>query len=233
MDRVAEALALDPVRLRERNALRPGDTMATGQVLGDDASALAVLREAVKRSDFNRKRRAWRGTSRGIGLSLYFHGAGFTGSGEVMLASRAALELTPTGARILVGSTEMGQGTRTTLAQIVAEELDGPSSGSRWPTPTPRSFPTAADRCLPHLHGGGRPPEGLRDGDEGAARRSFASRLPEAARPLTLTRQYEPPPGVAWDDAAYRGDAYATYGWGCTVAELEKDPSPTRFGPRE
>ena len=39
--------------LREINALRPGDTTATGQKLGKDASALPVLREAVRRSQFN------------------------------------------------------------------------------------------------------------------------------------------------------------------------------------
>jgi CO/xanthine dehydrogenase Mo-binding subunit len=50
MDRIAEELGIDPVRLRETNALRPGDTTATGQKLGRDASALPVLRDAVKRS---------------------------------------------------------------------------------------------------------------------------------------------------------------------------------------
>ena len=74
MDRIAEQLRLDPVRLRELNALRPGDTTATGQKLGRDASALPVLREAVRRSDFRKKRRRWNGTDRGIGLSLFFHG---------------------------------------------------------------------------------------------------------------------------------------------------------------
>ena len=42
--------------------------------------------------------------------------------------------------------------------------------------------------------------------------------------PLRVTRQYEPPPGAVWDDATYRGDAYATYGWGCDVVEVEIDP---------
>src|SRR5438270_1790237 len=56
MDRIAEAIGLDPVRVREINALRPGDTTATGQRLGKDCSALAVLREAVKRTDFSRRR---------------------------------------------------------------------------------------------------------------------------------------------------------------------------------
>ena len=103
MDRIAEQLRIDPVRLREINALRPGDTTATGQKLGKDASALPVLRDAVKRSQFHKKRRQWAGTNRGIGLSLFFHGSGFTGGGEVKLASKASLELTARGARILVG----------------------------------------------------------------------------------------------------------------------------------
>ncbi len=47
MDRIAGEIGLDPVRLREINALRPGDTTATGQRLGRDCSALRVLREAV------------------------------------------------------------------------------------------------------------------------------------------------------------------------------------------
>ena len=126
MERVAERLGMDPVRLREINALRPGDTTATGQVLGRDTSALKVLREAVKRTDFRRRRRALRGTNRGLGLALFFHGAGFTGSGEVRLASKASLELTERGARILVSSTDIGQGARTVLAQIVADTLGLP-----------------------------------------------------------------------------------------------------------
>ncbi len=27
-----------------------------------------------------------------------------------------------------------------------------------------------------------------------------------------------------WDDETYRGDAYGAYGWGCNVAEVERDP---------
>src|SRR5947209_10663011 len=62
MDRIAAQLGMDPVRIREINALKPGETTATGQRLGKDASALQVLREAVKRTDFRRK---WRATGSG------------------------------------------------------------------------------------------------------------------------------------------------------------------------
>src|SRR5688500_13765451 len=45
MDRIAEALEIDPVKLRLMNAMKPGDTTATGQILPEDTSARAVLRE--------------------------------------------------------------------------------------------------------------------------------------------------------------------------------------------
>jgi CO/xanthine dehydrogenase Mo-binding subunit len=233
MDRVADALSLDPVHLRERNALRPGDAMATGQVLGEDASALAVLREAVKRSDFHRKRRAFRGTNRGIGLSLFFHGAGFTGSGELMLASKAALELTERGARILVGSTEMGQGARTTLAQTVAEALGLPVERVDVAEPdtsrVPNSGPTVASRTCMVVGGLLKAcAEEMKARLGGLTPAAYLNRH----GPLAVTKQYEPPPGIVWDDATYRGDAYATYGWGCDVAEVELDPVTYEVRPK-
>src|SRR4029078_1286828 len=79
-----------------------------------------------RRSDFERKRKEYLGTNKGIGLSLFYHGAGFTGSGELRLESKATLELTERGVRILVASTEIGQGTRTMHAQIVSDTLGIP-----------------------------------------------------------------------------------------------------------
>src|SRR5207244_2242545 len=154
MDRIAEALGVDPVRLREINALRSGDTTATGQRLGRDTSALQVLRDAVKRTDFKKKRRKLVGTNRGIGLSLFFHGSGFTGGGEVRLASKASLALTERGTvRILVASTEIGQGTRTMHAQIVADTLgipyDAVEVNAADTGVVPDSGPTVASRtCM-------------------------------------------------------------------------------------
>ena len=225
MDRIAESLGLDPVHIREINALRPGDTTATGQKLGRDASALPVLREAVKRSRFKQKRRQWRGTNRGIGLSLFFHGSGFTGAGEVKLASRASLELTATGARILVASTEIGQGTRTMLAQIVADALDLPFAAidvhEADTDAVPDSGPTVASRTCMIV--GKLLERCARD-----LRRKLGTLTPaqylKRHGPVTVTHQYEPPPGLVWDDQRYAGDAYGSFAWGCNVVELEVDP---------
>jgi CO/xanthine dehydrogenase Mo-binding subunit len=216
---------MDPVRLREINALRPGDATATGQVLAEDCSALAVLRDAVDASDFHRKREAYAGTNRGIGLSLFFHGSGFTGSGEVMLASRAAVETTERGARILVASTEIGQGTRTMHAQIVADALGVPYEQVEHAIPdtrvVPDSGPTVASRtCM--VVGGilQRCAEELRSKLDGL---SPAEHFRRFGRTVVI-REYEKPDEVQWDDETYRGHAYATYGWGCDVVEVEIDP---------
>jgi CO/xanthine dehydrogenase Mo-binding subunit len=226
MDRIADALGLDPVTLRERNAFRPGDTTATGQRLGEDCSALDVLREAVRRTDFPARRRTLAGTGSGIGLSLFFHGAGFTGSGEVKLASRATLALTPDGrVDIRVSSTEIGQGTRTILAQIVAEALavpfDAVSQHDADTRVVPDSGPTVASRTCMVV---------------GAILQRCAQRMRETlgdlspsdyvARhgPFEVTEEYVRPPGLVWDEETYRGDAYGTYGYACDVVELSVDP---------
>ncbi len=223
MDVIAERLGLDPVTIRERNALRPGDTTATGQEMGRDCSALQVLREAVKRTDFRRKWKSKR-KRRGIGLSLFFHGAGFTGAGEVMLASRASLELTERGARILVANTEIGQGTRTMLAQIVADTLRLPYEAVEVSAAdtacVPDSGPTVASRTCMVVGG-------LLERCAQEMRKELGRLSPrEYLRrhgPLVVTKPYDRPPGVSWDDEAYRGHAYATYAWGCDVAEIEVD----------
>jgi CO/xanthine dehydrogenase Mo-binding subunit len=235
MERIAEALGVDPVRLREVNALRPGDTTATGQRLGRDCSALKVLREAVRRTDFRRRREALRGTNRGLGLSLFFHGSGFTGAGEVRLASKASLELTGRGVRILVASTEIGQGTRTVLAQIVAETLGLPVSRIEVAQPdtslVPDSGPTVASRTCMVVGGILRQcAREMRTRLRGMSPREYLRKH----GPLVVTKQYRQPAGLEWDEDTYRGDAYATYAWACDVAEVELEPDtyeirPARF----
>jgi CO/xanthine dehydrogenase Mo-binding subunit len=232
MERIAETLGIDPVRLREKNLLRPGDITATGQRLREDASALEVLRTAVKRSGYRRKRKAYAGTARGIGLAMYWHGSGFTGSGELKLASRATVELTPTGARVLTSSTEIGQGTRTMHAQIVADALGIPYDQIEVPSPdtsvVPDSGPTVASRtCMVVGRILQRAAEEMRAKLDGLTPAEYHRRH----GPLTITAQYEQPEWIQWDDATYRGDAYAAYAWGCDVAEVELDPDTWEVRP--
>jgi CO/xanthine dehydrogenase Mo-binding subunit len=244
MDRIAEQLGIDPVRLREINALRPGDTTATGQRLGKDCSAVAVLREAVKRSDFKRRRRLlsaangppkaghYRSAQRGLGLSLFFHGSGFTGGGEIKLASKASLALTERGARILVASTEIGQGTRTMHAQIVADTLGMPYDcidvNAADTAVVPDSGPTVASRtCMVVGRILQRCAQEMKEKLGVLTPRQYLRKH----GPLVITKEYERPGEMAWDDTSYQGDAYGSYGWGCDVVELEIDADTWQVRP--
>src|SRR5205823_5420213 len=80
-----------------------------------------------------------------------FHGSGFTGSGEVRLASQAALRLTKDGGiEVLASNVEYGQGTNTVLSQIVAETCNIPAEWVEVHRPdtqdVPDSGPTVASR---------------------------------------------------------------------------------------
>jgi CO/xanthine dehydrogenase Mo-binding subunit len=136
MEKIAAELGLDPLQVRRINMLREGDITATGQRLLWSVGSEEVLSAAVEHSDYLNKRRIITAQNeqpigqrsqkrrRGVGLSFFFHGAGFTGSGEAKMKAQAGLEITPEGrARILSAATEIGQGTRTIFCQIVADEL--------------------------------------------------------------------------------------------------------------
>jgi len=218
--------------VREVNAFRPGDTTATGQRLGEDCSALDVLREAARRTRFVQRRRELAGTQRGIGLSLFFHGAGFTGAGEVRLASRATLETTARGVRIRVANTEIGQGARTVLAQIVADALgidyglvDVHDADTRH---VPDSGPTVASRTSMIV---GR----ILERCALEMRKRLGGMAPSAYHQvhgaLEVTEEYERPPGLHWDDEAYTGDAYGCFAYGCDVVEVEFDPDTYEVRP--
>jgi CO/xanthine dehydrogenase Mo-binding subunit len=49
--------------------------------------------------------------------------------------------------------------------------------------------------------------------------------------PLVITKSYERPAEMRWDDELYRGDAYGSYGWGCDVVEVDIDPVTSEARP--
>jgi CO/xanthine dehydrogenase Mo-binding subunit len=272
MERIAAALCIEPLELRRINMLDEGDVTATGQRLKWSVGASDVLDAAVRESGYTEKRaaavafneamdgatRAARPPAdhkrRGVGLSFFFHGAGFTGSGEARMKAKAGVEITPEGgARILTGSTEIGQGTRTIFCQIVADELEIPFEAVEIEeadtSKVPDSGPTVASRTTMVV---GRVVQlAAREAKE-KLRRFVAERFGAAeARlikgrfmagdswladydemrreyiaqhgSLTAYAQYASPPGINWDDATYSGDAYPVYSWGAEVAEVEVD----------
>ena len=250
MDRIAGELKIDPIELRKKSLFRTGDVTATGQVLKDSVAAHEVLDRALARHSLvvrahNKKKHAHNkkqphnkstvsdGKLRGTGIALFFHGSGFTGGGEVKLASRAGLALTKQGVKLLVGSTEIGQGTRTMHAQIVAETLgisyDLVETADPDTARVPDSGPTVASRtCMVVGKILQRAAEKLRaalgdyDDDKSFAKR--ARWLLADRGTVEIIEEYKKPGDIIWSDETYEGDAYGAYAWGCNIADIEIDP---------
>jgi CO/xanthine dehydrogenase Mo-binding subunit len=241
MDRIARRLGIHPFELRRRNALREGDRTATGQSMDASCASAEVLegiadRTGIHRAPWGQPKPATGRKRCGRGMSFFFHGAGFTGSGEEMLKGRVRVALLDDGrVEVFAGSTEIGQGTATMFTAIAAAALGADPGDVVIAAPdtaaVPDSGPTVASRtCM--IVGGCLE----RACAELARRVGGDANLPFRTRARAFLEHggasggeravevvYGSPPGLVWDDRTYRGDAYPTYGWAADVAEVEVD----------
>ena len=245
MDRIAQTLGLSPVEIRRRNFLQPGQTTTTEQVVREPIDLGKLLDRALEISDYESKKRAFAnqnqtgGSKKGMGIAAFLHGAGFTGSGERYLSSVVGVEGCADGAvRVLVSSTEFGQGTNTVLSQIAAEALHLPYENVSMAPPdtleVPNSGPTVASRTAMVVG------KLVQSAALGIAQTLISSNLlddgysadefREACRqyvamhgPFRCWSRYDPPSGIFWDDEKYRGEAYAAFAWAVYIAEVTVD----------
>jgi carbon-monoxide dehydrogenase large subunit len=131
MDRAAQELELDPTEIRRRNFIQPeqmpysvGLTFRDGKPLvydsGDYPKAQSEALRLIDHAAFRRRQSKARTEGRfiGIGLANYVEG---TGLGPY---EGVTVRILPNGKiAVATGATNQGQGTRTTLAQIVADRL--------------------------------------------------------------------------------------------------------------
>src|SRR5580693_403343 len=157
MDRIAQTVGLSPVEIRRRNFLQPEQATTTEQVVREPIDLGKLLDRALEISDYHSKKQNFAKQNlggpfrRGMGIAAFLHGAGFTGSGERYLSSVVGVEGCADGSvRVLVSSTEFGQGTNTVLSQIAAEALHLPYENVSMAPPdtleVPNSGPTVASR---------------------------------------------------------------------------------------
>jgi aldehyde oxidoreductase len=127
LDELAERCGIDRLEFRHRNALRAGQPTATGQVLKASAG-LAQCLEALRPrwsaagaevATFNASTVGR--TRRGIGIACMWYGIGNT---VIANPSTMRAGLRPDG-RVLFynGAMDIGQGSSTTLAQVLADAL--------------------------------------------------------------------------------------------------------------
>jgi CO/xanthine dehydrogenase Mo-binding subunit len=260
MDKIARVVGLTPEELRRRNLLGTGMKTATGQHLSDPVDMQGMLTRALKETDYHAKRAEFERTNpnssvkRGMGFATFLHGSGFTGSGERRLNSLVKVELMRDGRpRVLVSSTEFGQGTNTILCQVCAQTLripyedvlvaqpdtavvpnSGPTVASRTAMIVGKLVERASEKLLTMLAPYLAFPDPTADFDYSSAcevpANYAAADFKRAALAylkqhgaLTAEARYEAPGNIFWDDDKYKGEAYPTYAWAVYVAEVAVD----------
>jgi len=245
MDRIAAAVGISPVEVRRRNFLKTGETTTTGQIIREAIDLNQLLDRGLSLADYSAKKARFAAENptathkKGLGIATFFHGAGFTGSGERYLDSVVGVEGSSDGkVRVLVSSTEFGQGTRTVLSQIAAETLglayedvelaqadtqqvpnSGPTVASRTVMVVGKLVRSAAEGLRQTLIAGGLLGEKY-SRDE--FRKACAAYIADRGQLRSWSR-YEAPPGIFWDDEKYRGEAYAAFAWAVYIAEVTVD----------
>lgn len=118
MDIIARKLGIDPLEFRLKNLLRKGEPYTQGDTPVDCDLGEGLLK-AANGIEWKRKK-SRSNAGRGLGCCMK------DGGGTYKVAS-AAVKLTPDGSVFLsTGTVEVGQGARTALSQVAAEELAVP-----------------------------------------------------------------------------------------------------------
>jgi xanthine dehydrogenase molybdenum-binding subunit len=128
MDALAEELGIDPVEFRILNANKPGTVTPQGLRI-----TTCEMRECLRRAaqEIGWKGRGLAGPNRGIGFAAFFHVGGGArvyrsdGCGTILTVDDFGL------VTVITGSTDLGTGSDTAIAQIVAEELGIPVQNVR------------------------------------------------------------------------------------------------------
>ncbi len=125
MEELADALGMDPMDLRLRNANQSGDVTPQGMEITSCglSQCLSIVRE---QSGWDNRRGKMRDRHRGLGAAAFIH----VGGGARIYGSDgcgAIVKVDESGQVTLIsGSSELGQGSETALAMIVAEEMGVP-----------------------------------------------------------------------------------------------------------
>jgi len=136
MDKAARAFAIEPAEIRRRNLISKFPYKSAAGLTFDEASyqeTLRIAREATDLPGFRKRQAQGRAQGRylGIGFATFSERTGY---GSPAFAARG-MEITPGWETVVlsvdpsgfvearIGSSPHGQGLRTTLAQIVADQL--------------------------------------------------------------------------------------------------------------
>lgn len=222
MTHIAKDLGVEPLAFKEAHLVKQGDATSTSGKYHFPIPLPEMIEEVDKECDYRIKRHAYNQQlgryRKGIGMSIHFHGAGFTGSGERdhIKAVTRLHKYVDGRVEILASNTDIGQGLKTTFSKIVAKELQLPIHKVIFENPdtdrVPDSGPTVASRSLMIVG------ELLR-----RAAVNLHNHWEEGVEQIVEEHFKEPDFMIPFYLDTFQGDAYPTYSWGVNAVEVELD----------
>jgi CO/xanthine dehydrogenase Mo-binding subunit len=162
MNKLAEALGMDPVELRMRNLLRDGSLTAMGTPLPGGVHLVEVTEACATAAGWARGESGWERPAvtvaatpppkhlrRGIGIAVGYKNIGFSFGyqencwAKVELRGEEKIE----DAVVYIGSAEVGQGTHTAIKQMAAEALKLPLEQVRLVVSDTATSPGSSGSC--------------------------------------------------------------------------------------
>ncbi|MFO1153816.1 MAG: molybdopterin cofactor-binding domain-containing protein [Rhodospirillales bacterium] len=256
IDELADRLGLDRLEFRIRNALRPGDKTATGQVLDSSVGIVDCLealkprwRQARAAARTHNEANADASERHGVGVAAMWYGCGNT---SLSNPSTMRVGLSADGRIVFFqGAVDIGQGSNTVLAQILADTLGigldridlvradtartadaGKTSASRQTFVSGQAVVRAGQALQAAVrrlvNGGESASVHINDGsvviDDGARHhRLDLGELMADADGLVVRAEGSFDPPTSELDGAGQGEPYATYAFGAQVAEVVVD----------
>jgi 4-hydroxybenzoyl-CoA reductase subunit alpha len=124
LDMAAEKLGIDPIKLRQQNALRENSETINGQMVGSLGLKETLDTVAVASNFYERHKKLPYGRGLGVASSMYISGTNYPVYPNEMPQSSVVVRLDRSGAvHIFSGAADIGQGSNSVLAHIAMAEL--------------------------------------------------------------------------------------------------------------
>lgn len=222
MESLAKAFSIDVLTYKKMHIVKQGDRTATNGIFYDEVKLPAMIEKAQRMSGYTAKRKTYQAEPKlhkGIGMSLFLHGCGFTGSGErdiIKAQLKLCKQKNSSKVEILAANVDMGQGLQTSFRKIAAKALEIPITDVLFAYPdterVPDSGPTVASRSIMIV---------------GKLLQKAAEKLKkrwQEDNDIEIIQNYEAPQRIKWMGEKSEGDAYPAYSWGVNVVEVKVDP---------
>ncbi|MEA3439924.1 MAG: xanthine dehydrogenase family protein molybdopterin-binding subunit [Chloroflexota bacterium] len=223
MNRLAEALGMDPVEVRRINVLREGDLLSVGTPLPKGVSMPEVLEECDRTAaDLREQVRSHDSIKsplrRGFGVACAFKNVGFSFGAPEQCTATVELHGSSEIERVVLrhAAAEVGQGTHTALSQMVAEAAGVPLDKVELVVSdtayTGDSGSVSASR-MTFMAGNSI------KGAVKAALKKWSNKV----RPAIATYQYLPPATTPYDPETGKSDPNFSYGYVAQAVSVDVD----------